>query len=270
MPVKAGPHVVGVDVRAGRPARSSKACASRSSRRTPKAAPRSQPAVGERHDHRPVRRRRGVSDTPSRQRIFACRPGQPAAEAGVRAADPLDARAPRLPPAGRPTPSSTCCSTFYDEGRATADFESGIELALRRAARQPGVPVPRRSRPGRMSAPDPPYRVSDLELASRLSFFLWSSIPDDDAARRRGEGHAAQDRACSSSRCGGCSPIRASEALATNFAGQWLQLRTHRGLARRTSTSSRTSTRTCAATSGARPSSSSTASCARTAACSTC
>ena len=58
-------------------------------------------------------------------------------------------------------------------------------------------------------APNTAYRVSDLELASRLSFFLWSSIPDDellDAGRRR---DAEASRRCSNSRCGGCWPTRA-------------------------------------------------------------
>ena len=63
------------------------------------------------------------------------------------------------------------------------------------------------------AAPGTNYRISDLELASRLSFFLWSSIPDDellDAGRTR---HAARARRCSSSRSGGCWRIRASSAL---------------------------------------------------------
>ena len=72
------------------------------------------------------------------------------------------------------------------------------------------------------------HPVSDFELASRLSFFLWSSIPDDDlldCSRQR----EAADPTVLDGRCGGCSPIRAPAALADNFAAQWLGLR---GLAR--------------------------------------
>ena len=55
-----------------------------------------------------------------------------------------------------------------------------------------------------------PYRISDLELASRLSFFLWSSIPDDDLLDVAGAGDPASQR-CWSSRCGACWPIRDRE-----------------------------------------------------------
>ena len=55
-------------------------------------------------------------------------------------------------------------------------------------------------------APETPYRISDLELASRLSFFLWSSIPDDELLDAASRGHAARSRPCSSGRCGACSP----------------------------------------------------------------
>ena len=76
----------------------------------------------------------------------------------------------------------------------------------------------------RRAPPGTVYRVSDLELASRLSFFLWSSIPDDellDAAERSG----STSRRSSSSRCAACSPTRGRDALVENFAGQWLFLR---------------------------------------------
>ena len=76
-------------------------------------------------------------------------------------------------------------------------------------AGQPAVPVPHRAGSGERRAPGRAYRVSDLELASRLSFFLWSSIPDDellDAGNRR---EAEGSLRCSNSRSGGCWPIRA-------------------------------------------------------------
>ena len=74
-------------------------------------------------------------------------------------------------------------------------------------------------------APATVYRISDLELASRLSFFLWSSIPDDAAARSSPRRTSCTLRPCSSSRCAACSPIRRPTRWSTNFAGQWLYLR---------------------------------------------
>ena len=68
------------------------------------------------------------------------------------------------------------------------------------------------------------YRLSDAELASRLSFFLWSSIPDDSCSRSCVRA-ASQTRRCSTSRCGGCCADPKIERFVTNFAGQWLYLR---------------------------------------------
>ena len=64
---------------------------------------------------------------------------------------------------------------------------------------------------GRAGGAGTVYRISDLELASRLSFFLWSSIPDDELLDAGGAGQAAGIRRCSSARCGGCWPIRAPQ-----------------------------------------------------------
>src|SRR6185436_11332281 len=68
---------------------------------------------------------------------------------------------------------------FYNAGRAQGDFDSGIEMALRRVLASPEF-VFRFERARGNVKPGDVYRVSDLELASRLSFFLWSSIPDDE------------------------------------------------------------------------------------------
>ena len=104
-----------------------------------------------------------------------------------------------------------------------AAFESGIELGLRRLLVSPEFLVRIEADPSGV-APDTPYRVTDLELASRLSFFLWSSIPDDellDVAERGALSRPAElerqvRRMIADPR---------SKALTTNFAGQWLQLR---------------------------------------------
>ena len=182
----------------------------------------------------------------------------------------VDARAPRVPAAGRTTPTCSRSSTSTRPAAATARSRRGIESALQRDPRQPEVRVPRRAGSRRHVPPGGVYRISDVELASRLSFFLWSSIPDDELLDGGEPGQAASDRRCSSSRCAACWPIRSRRALVNNFAGQWLQLRNLRRRCCRTPTSSPISTTTCARRSRARRSCSSRASCAKTAASSTC
>jgi hypothetical protein len=112
---------------------------------------------------------------------------------------------------------------FYREARREADFDAGIEAALSailvsREFLFRVEQVPADVKPGT------PYRVSDLELASRLSFFLWSSIPDDDLleAATRGELHKPDVLARQTRRM--LADPR-SQALVSNFAGQWLYLR---------------------------------------------
>src|SRR5204863_2836188 len=112
---------------------------------------------------------------------------------------------------------------FYRDARQDGDYDAGIESALS------AVLVSReflfrveRDPPG--VAPKTAYRVSDLELASRLSFFLWSSIPDDEllAAAERGELHQPSVLAKQTRRM--LADPR-SRTLVTNFASQWLHLR---------------------------------------------
>ena len=113
--------------------------------------------------------------------------------------------------------------TFYEEGRAGGTFIDGIELGLRRLLADPEFLVRREAEPADV-APGETYRISDLELASRLSFFLWSSIPDAElidlaAADRLNEPTVleAQVRRM-------LDDPRAS-ALVQNFGQQWLYLR---------------------------------------------
>src|SRR4029453_1922526 len=111
----------------------------------------------------------------------------------------------------------------YRDGAEKAGFESGLELALRSILVSPKF-LFRFESPPETPGPNTPYRISDMELASRLSFFLWSSIPDDELLT------AAEKQALG-------SPIvldqqvrrmladPRSQALVSNFAGQWLQTR---------------------------------------------
>ena len=115
---------------------------------------------------------------------------------------------------------------FYEVGRAKGSFESGIEFALRGILVDPEFLFRVETDPAGVE-PGAPYQVSDLELASRLSFFLWSSIPDDElldvaargALRAAGVLEAQVRRMLADPK---------GAALVDNFAGQWLFLRNMR------------------------------------------
>ena len=175
------------------------------------------------HDQRAVQRD-GAGDTPSRRRIFVCRPASAADEAPCAQHGFCRAGAPRLSPAGRPTPTRGAAGVLRARPRASGHASTAASSWRSSALlAEPEVRVPRRARSGDRRRPATAYRVSDLELASRLSFFLWSSIPDDELLDAGGRGAAQGSRRCSSSRCGGCWRTRARRRSSSNFAGQWLQ-----------------------------------------------
>ena len=172
---------------------------------------------------------RPVEETPSRERIFNCRPAAGDADTAAArdetacARDILSTVARRA--YRRPVSDEDVARllTFFDRGRAAGSFDNGIEMALRRLLVSPEF-LFRVERDPEGIVPGASYRLSDLELASRLSFFLWSSIPDDEllAVAERGElgdpdiFDGQVDRMLADPR---------SEALVGNFAGQWLTLR---------------------------------------------
>ena len=164
----------------------------------------------------------GVSDTPSRRRIFVCHPADPSEEAGCANTilSTLARRAYRRPVTDA---EIEALLTFYNDGRADGDFERGIELALRGLLVSPGF-LFRIERDPAEIAPDTDYRISDLELASRLSFFLWSSIPDDELLEVAMEGTLAEPAVLDRQVRRMLADSR-SAALVDNFVGQWLQLR---------------------------------------------
>ncbi len=168
----------------------------------------------------------------------------------------------------RARPTSSRCWRSIARGARAATFERGIERALRRLLVSPEF-LFRVERDPAGVAPGAPYRISDLELASRLSFFLWSSIPDDELIALAVAPAARHARPCSSSRCGGCWPARRRPRSSATSPASGCSSATSTP-ARRCRASSPTSTTRCARASGARPSSSSRASCAKTAARSTC
>ena len=164
----------------------------------------------------------GAADTPSRRRLFVCRPDEPHREEACaeKILATLMRRAYRRPVSAADTEGPLA---FYREARAAGSFDDGIERALAAVLINPEFLFRVELDPARAAA-GAAYRISDLELASRLSFFLWSSIPDDEllAAAERGE-LSRPDELERQTRRMLADPR--SYNLARNFAGQWLQLR---------------------------------------------
>ena len=164
----------------------------------------------------------GPGDTPSRRRIFICRPAAPSAETScaARIVTALARRAYRRPA----TPSElTRLMAFYDAGRKGATFDAGIERALRAMLASSKFAFRLENEPADV-APGTPYRLNDFDLASRLSFFLWSSIPDDELLDVASRGELKKPAVLERQVQRLLADPR-SETLVDNFAGQWLQLR---------------------------------------------
>jgi hypothetical protein len=167
----------------------------------------------------------GADDTPSRRRLFVCEPA-----AGADANKELDCarailstvmrRAYRRPISKAEVEGPMA---FYREGRAEGNFDTGISRALSAVLINPEFLFRVESDPRKSSAGGV-YRISDLELASRLSFFLWSSIPDDELLDAAIRGRLSRPDELEKQTRRMLADAR-SFNLATNFAGQWLRLR---------------------------------------------
>ncbi len=156
----------------------------------------------------------GAGDTPSRRAIFTCRPEPRRRRGALRAAHPRAARDARVPPPGgcRRDASWNRLLEFYRLGREEGgDFEVGIQYALSRLLVDPQFLYRFESDPTDVAA-GAVYPIGDLELASRLSFFLWSSIPDDELLGGRGRRQAPRPAGARRSRSRACSPTRARSA----------------------------------------------------------
>jgi hypothetical protein len=164
----------------------------------------------------------GRGATPSRERIFVCRPGT-ASEEEPCARTILATLARRA--FRRPVTAADLQPLlgFYRAGRANADFDKGIEKALSAMLVSPDF-IFRIERDPAGQPADAVHRVSDVELASRLSFFLWSSIPDDELLTLA-ENHKLADPAALGAQVKRMLADPRSQALVDNFAGQWLYLR---------------------------------------------
>ncbi|HJR69024.1 MAG TPA: DUF1592 domain-containing protein, partial [Gammaproteobacteria bacterium] len=112
---------------------------------------------------------------------------------------------------------------FYESGREAGTFDDGIELALRRVLASPQFLIRAEQEPESL-APGEIYRISDLELASRLSFFLWSSIPDDELLTIAAENRLERPEVLEQQVRRMLADPR-SQSLVTNFGQQWLYLR---------------------------------------------
>ena len=165
---------------------------------------------------------KGPGDTPSRRRLFVVRPKSPDDEEACakQILSTLMRRAYRRPIGNADLERIL---PFYRDARSEADFDAGIEAALSavlvsreflfRVEQDPAGTAPRTA-----------YRLTDLELASRLSFFLWSSIPDDELLDRAERGELRQPEVLANQTQRMLADPR-SQSLVTNFAGQWLYLR---------------------------------------------
>ena len=163
----------------------------------------------------------GVSETASRKKIFTCRPTTPDEErpCAERIVSNLGGAAYRRPLAAR---DLSGLMTFFEQGRAEGGFELGIRMALEAVLASPHFifrmeELPASARPGQR------YAVSPIDLASRLSFFLWGAPPDEPLITAGRNGTLSDPTVLAAQTRRMLADPR-SEALATRFAAQWLRL----------------------------------------------
>jgi uncharacterized protein DUF1592/uncharacterized protein DUF1588/uncharacterized protein DUF1587/uncharacterized protein DUF1585/uncharacterized protein DUF1595 len=164
----------------------------------------------------------GVSDTVSRRKIFSCKPASTDAEEACakQIISRLARQAYRRPVSKE---SFDDLMEVYWDGREHGNFESGIRMALEYVLANPEF-VFRFERAPAGIRPGESYKVSDLELASRLSYFLWSSLPDDELISLASQ-HKLHEPAVLQGQVKRLLADPKSEMLAKNFAAQWLHLR---------------------------------------------
>jgi mono/diheme cytochrome c family protein len=166
----------------------------------------------------------GVSDTVSRRMIFTCRPTN-AKEEETCAADIIKRLAGQAYRGVAAPDDIQDAMLFYEQGRKKGDFESGIRMALQSILVSPRFLFRLEQAPqdAKTLKASRTYRVSDQDLASRLSFFLWGTVPDADLLKAASLG-ALRTPAGLEKQVRRMLADRRSEALATRFAGQWLRL----------------------------------------------
>jgi hypothetical protein len=164
----------------------------------------------------------GPGDTPSRRRIFVCQPANSGEEdaCAKRIFGSLARRAYRRPVTDGDLEVPI---KFFKDARAGGSFDTGIEMGLRSILVNPEFLFRVEQDPNGVAS-NAAYRISDLELASRLSFFLWSSIPDDELLAVAIEGKL-RTRGVLDQQVRRMLADERSRTLVTNFADQWLYLR---------------------------------------------
>ena len=164
----------------------------------------------------------GRGDSPSRRRIFVCRPSSAAEElpCARRILSTLARRAYRRPVSDTDVRDLL---PFYEQGRKEGSFDLGIQKGLERLLVSSQFLFRIEREPSNVAA-GTAYRVSDIELASRLAFFIWSSIPDDELLDAAAAGRLKDSKVLEQQVRRMLADPR-SESLVTNFAAQWLYLR---------------------------------------------
>jgi mono/diheme cytochrome c family protein len=165
---------------------------------------------------------KGSGDTPARRRLFVCKPasGLDDLTCAKKILTTLTRRAYRRPSTDADVQRLL---PFYTAGKMEGGFDRGIQKALERVLVSPQFMFRIESEPTNVAA-GTAYRISDLELASRLSFFIWSSIPDDELLDAAVAGKL-KNAATLEQQVRRMLADARSESMVTNFAAQWLYLR---------------------------------------------
>jgi len=164
----------------------------------------------------------GVSDTPSRRLVFSCRPTSP--DEARPCAESIVARMGALAYRGPLTESDLRgLMGFYDDAVVEGGFEGGVRMALQAILASPHFlfrmeETPSGTMPGEI------YRINDVDLASRLSFFIWGAPPDQELIDLAGRGALSNPGELERQASRMLADPRAQEALATRFGSQWLRL----------------------------------------------
>ena len=166
---------------------------------------------------------KGPGNTPSRRQVFTCKPANNADEepCARKIITGLARRAYRGDLTDRDTQR---LMEFYRAGRKSGSFDKGIQMALQRILASPKFVFHIESEPAATTVKDGIYRIGDYELASRLSFFLWSTIPDEDLLQAASKGTLRTPAGLERQVRRMLADPKA-ESLASNFAEQWLYLR---------------------------------------------
>jgi hypothetical protein len=163
------------------------------------------------------------ADSPSRRRIFVCRPANASDETAC--ATKIVSTVARTAYRRQVTRDDVeTLMGFYQRGRAERDFDTGVRAALERVLTSPDFLFRIEADPEKLP-PGTAYRLSDVELASRLSFFLWSSIPDKELLDLAIGGKLREPGVLDRQVRRMLAEPRARNALVDNFFGQWLQTR---------------------------------------------